>query len=238
MAIYSRRPKLKSSRTRGTKLYKTDDEFLESLLESKEYRTASDAIADLVNEAIRIRRAKDLGRDETMYAVVKKQEQVVHNGTQHLVTKLDEIGHNIQEELGHHSLTITDLAERVAMVERQAARTNTALNRVLEILVVCYGILRHYVLGIFVLRLTKTKFDAYSEGFKKRLDLFRTSIRAGNLLLEGDYEKHAEEFAQGLEDATTIKMPLSNEDQEAAQKLQPPVLTSAPFGVPDSFPKD
>src|SRR5437764_15091462 len=105
MPIYSRRPKLKSSHARGTKLYINDDAYLEALLKNKKYETASDAIADLVNEAIRIRRAKELGRDETMYAVVKKQEEVVHNGTQHLVEKLEAIDRNIQNELGHHNLT-------------------------------------------------------------------------------------------------------------------------------------
>lgn len=111
---------------------------------------------------------------------------------------------------------MNDLSERLSRLERQSMRHNQAVNRLLEISIMCYGILRRYVLGLFVIRLTKTRFEDYAAGFKKRLEIFRNSIRSGNLLLEGDYEKTADEFAQGLDEATTIKWPVSNQDQAAA----------------------
>ncbi len=238
MALYSRRPKLKSTHARGTKLYITDDNYLEALLTSKEYTTASDAIADLVNEAIRIRKAKDLGKDETLYAVTKKQEMVVHEGTKPLVEKLDQLDRNISGELGHFGLTLTDLIERITMLERQAARQSSAVNRLLEITVICYGILRHYVLGIFVTKLTKLDFQTYADGFKKRLEVFRLSVRSGNSLLEGDYENLADEFAHSLVEATSVQMPASNEEQILLQQQDRPVLSTNALHVSEKFPKN
>jgi hypothetical protein len=190
-----------------------------------------------VNEAIRIRRSVESGKDETMYAVVKKQEMVVQQGTKHLAETVSGVGQQVQDSLSRHDITISDFAERLAAVERHTARQSAAINRLLEISIVCYGILRHYVLGLFVVRLTKQTFQQYAEGFSKRLDVFRKSVRSGNLLLEGDYELMAEEFAQGLASATTVVMPGSDEEQARAQRTASPVTTGSALTVPPSFPQ-
>lgn len=238
MAIYTRRPKNISPNSRYTKLFFNDDKYVLDIVKAKSYESPCDAIRDLVNEAIRVRQAKERGKDETLYAVVKKQEMVVHEGTKHLAESVKNIGQQVSESLTQHDLNINELTDRLAILERHVARQNRAVNRLLEISVICYGILRHYVLGLFVVRLTKQSFQSYSEGFSKRLNIFRKSVMAGNLLLEGDYEQIAADFAQGLEAASTVAMPASNEEQSAAQKDAMPLTGGNALTIPQAFPQD
>jgi hypothetical protein len=233
MSIYTRRPKKISGVTTGGKLYEVDTEYLMKRVKAGQFKTVGAALREYVHLGVQLELSTERGKDETMYAVVKKQEQVVLEGTRPLVEKLDEVDANLRA-------AVTALIERMEAVETQTSENTAALkrvsagmNRLLEISVICYGMLRHYVLGVFVVRLSKTSFEKYAEGFKKRLEIFRTSVRSGNLLLVGDYEQAASDFATGLTEATGIPLPQSDLDQAALQQIIPPNL-----GVPFDLPPD
>lgn len=240
MPIFSRKPLKIAGQSTSGKLYQTDHDYLMSRVAAGDFKKIGEALREYVHIGVRVERNTELGKDETMYAVRKKQEMVVHEGTKPLVEKLGHVDDHVREQLDRHGVLINEalasVTERLAMLERQSVRHNQGINRLLEISVVCYGILRHYVLGLFVIRLTKTKFEDYAAGFRKRLSIFLKSVRAGNLLLEDNYEALAEEFAAGISAASSVTMPVTNKDQEAAQREQPPIL-GQPFDVPLEFPQ-
>jgi hypothetical protein len=249
MALATRKPKLISGKNRYARLFQTDDDYIESRVRASSFKDGGEAIRHYVNLAIRIERSTEAGKDETMYAVVKKQETVVLEGTRPLVAKLEEVGELVRTELARQSVAVAGLEqsqnanlnevrERIERLEAEASAHTAAVSRLIEISIICYGILRHYVLGLFAVRLTKTKFEDYCEGFKKRLDVFRANIRTGNLLLEGDYEKQAEEFSRHLSHATGVNLVNSNEEQAAAQKITEPILDRSALTVPDGFPRN
>jgi hypothetical protein len=249
MALATRKPKVTSGKSRYTKLFQTDEDYISSRIKAKQFVDGSEAIRHYVNLAIRVERNTELGKDETMYAVVKKQETVVLEGTRPLVAKVEEVGEIVRSELTKQGAAVArleaaqnanlyELAERIERLEAQSSAHSAAVAKLLEISIICYGILRHYVLGLFVVRLTKTKFEIYREGFKKRLDVFRANLRTGNLLLEGDYEKLAEDFSRNLSQATGVNLVDSNEEQAAAQKITEPILDHSALTVPDGFPQN
>ncbi len=168
MSIFKRKPRIRSGVSRSAKLYQSDDDYIQSAIAAGRYKSISDALCEYVRIGVRVERNTDLGKDETMYAVVKKQEMVVHEGTKHLVEKLSSVDDHIREEMARHNLSFIDLSERLARLERQIAYHTKIATRLLEISIICYGILRHYVLGLFVVRLSKTPFEAYAAGFKKK----------------------------------------------------------------------
>ncbi|MBA2731565.1 MAG: hypothetical protein H0U54_01605 [Acidobacteria bacterium] len=241
MTTDTRRPQVISKAPTQTKLFKTDRDKIAALVEDRMYDTASDAVRELVNEALRHRRTQALGRDKAMYAVAKELEIGVYEGTKPLMEQVAQVDRRIRDDLNHRNETMNetmkDLVERISHLERQSKHHASKVNRLLEISVICYGILRHYVLGLFVIRLTKTKFEDYAAGFKKRLSIFRWSMKSSNFLLDGEYERLAEEFARSLEEATSVTYPQSNWQQAAAQEQEPPVLTDKPFDVPEDFPR-
>jgi hypothetical protein len=232
MSIFSKQPKKISGETTAGKLFEVDTQYLKSRVKANQFKTVGEALRAYVHVGIQVELAKERGKDETMFAVVKKQQEVVLEGTRPLVEKLDEMDE-------HLKYAVADLLARMEAMEAQTSENTSALkrltggvNRLLEISVICYGLLRHYVLGVFVVRLSKTSFEKYAEGFRRRLEIFRTNMRAGNLLLEGDYEAHAEEFARGLTEATSVPMPASDGEQKMLQNLTPPVL-GVPFEISD-----
>jgi Arc/MetJ-type ribon-helix-helix transcriptional regulator len=240
MTINTRPPQVISKAPTQTKLFKTDRDKIAALVEDRMYDTASDAVRELVNEALRHRRTQALGRDKAMYAVAKELEMGVYEGTKPLMEQVAQIDRRIRDDLNRRNETMDetmkDLVKRIRHLEKQSTHHASKVNRLLEISVICYGILRHYVLGLFVIRLTKTKFEDYATGFKKRLEIFRWSMKSSNFLLDGEYERLAEEFARSLEEATSVTYPQSNRQQATAQKREPPVLTDKPFDVPEDFP--
>lgn len=236
MTTDTRRPKLISQLPTQTKLFKTDRDQIAALVRERIYNTASDAVRELVHEALRHRRTQALGRDKAMYAVAKELEMGVYEGTKPLMEQVAQVDRRIRDDLTRHNATMNELGKRLSQLERQSKHHASKVNRLLEISVICYGILRHYVLGLFVIRLTKTKFEDYAAGFKKRLAIFRYSMRSSNFLLDGEYERLAEEFARSLTEATSVIYPQSNADQEAAQEKEAPILTT-PFSVPEDSPR-
>lgn len=205
MSIYSKRPKLLHDVPVQTKLFKNDQDYMSALIKSGEFASRPDAVRLLVNEAVRIRIQKDAGKDETNFAIVKKHQMVVSEGTKPLVAKLDEVDKNMRVALAQSAATtvnlenvINKLNAEMQLVKAEVQNQQRGINRLLEISVICYGILRHYVLGIFVTKLTKVKFSDYVAGFSDRVGKMRLNLRAGNVLLEGDYEALADEFARRL----------------------------------------
>jgi hypothetical protein len=217
MAIFKRQPKKKSGESRYTRLYQVDDDYIISRINDKQFESFGEALCYYVNVGLRVEKQKEIGKDETMYAVVKKQEMVVLEGTRPLVESIETFGRTIEDLQSTQEQQTNDLLKRLERLEEHAVRQRTATSRLLEVTIICYGILRHYVLGLFVVRLTKTPFQSYANGFIKRLELIKLSIRSGNLLLEGEYENLAEEFARGLADATGVQIPQSNDEQSTAQ---------------------
>lgn len=238
MSIFKRRPKEISGDNRSVKLFQTDDDYIQSRVKAGGYKNTATAIRMYVNLGVRVERQTELGKDETMYAVVKKQETVVLEGTRPLVAAVQLLNGDVRATMGRQDETILALAQQLERLTAQVERQSLVLNRLLEISVICYGILRHYVLGLFVVRLTKTPFATYAAGFAKRLDIFRKSVRASNLLLEGDYEQAAEEFARALAEATSVKMPANNGEQLAQQTVVAPVLDNRALNVPTNFPAE
>ncbi len=237
MSIFKRKPKLRSGIVRSAKLYQSDDDYIQSAITAGRYKTMSDALIEYVHIGVRVERNTDLGKDETMYAVVKKQEMVVHEGTKYLAETIVAVDQHVREEMAQNKALLAGLSERLAQVERQTAQHTNIANRLLEISIICYGILRHYVLGLFVVRLTKTPFENYAAGFGKRLNIFKANIRAGNILLEGEYERAAEEFSLGLTEATGVTVPKTNAEQVATQATQTSIVKN-PFDVPKGFPAE
>lgn len=230
MTLYNRRPKKKSGETTGGKLYEVDTEYIKKRVKAGQFKTVGEALREYVHIGIQVELSTERGKDETMYAVVKKQEQVVLEGTRPLVEKLDAVDLHMREEIERLVARLEAVEAQNSEVAAALKRLTGGINRLLEISVICYGMLRHYVLGVFVVRLSKTPFEKYAEGFRRRLEIFRASTRGGNLLLEGDYEEMAEKFARGLTEATKVPMPASDQEQNELQKATQPVL-----GVPFDF---
>lgn len=230
MSIFAKQPKKISGETSAGKLFEVDTQYLKSRVRAKQFKTLSDALRAYVHIGIQVELNKERGKDETMFAVAKKQQEVVLEGTRPLVEKLEEVDETVK-------YAVAELTARLAALESQTSENTATLkrlfvgvNRLLEITVICYGMLRHYVLGVFVVRLSKTPFEKYADGFRRRLDIFRTAVRGGNLLLEGNYEEQAEIFARGLTEATNVQMPASDDEQIALQKATPPIL-GVPFTI-------
>jgi DNA repair exonuclease SbcCD ATPase subunit len=186
---------------------------------------------------VRVEKNTESGKDEMLYAVAKKQETVVREGIKPLVEKVELFDDTIRRQGEHFIELREDVTARLKRLEEQTGRQTAAVSKLLELTTICYGILRHYVIGLFVVRLTKTAFHTYAAGFSKRLELFKLSLRSGNILLDGDYEQRAEEFARGLADATGVRMPVSDVEQAADQRVQTPVTEVSVFDIPQGFPK-
>jgi hypothetical protein len=238
MSVFSRKPKVVSGDSRYSKLYQVDDDYLTSRIGAGEFKNFGEAMRHYVMLGVRVEKQTEAGKDETLFAVVKKQQDVVREGMKPLVASVEHFGEQMQRHGEDISGLREDVLARLLRLEEQAERQASATSRLLEITVICYGILRHYVLGLFVVRLTKTTFSQYAEGFISRLEIFRASLRSGNLLLEGDYEKKADEFARSLAEATGVAMPTSDAEQSAAHRAEAPVRGAGALDVPATFPSN
>lgn len=252
-----------------------DDEYICRRLEAKDFASFSDAMRFYINIGTQLEREKEAGKDETMFAVRKAQGRVVKKSltqTQLDLTKriddfdekvstffADFVGKNKAHESDQNFAEIRDALNRttdeleavkkhLADLKMQAEIHAIDIRRLLEICVICYGTLRHYVLGILSVRLTKQKYSGYEAGFRKRVRLWAQAAREGNELLDADYEKidgysvrddspsplekHADDFAHGLSDVTLNPIPQDDAQQAAFQLKEPPTTSSDVLEIP------
>lgn len=91
---------------------------------------------------------------------------VVSEGTRPLVAKLDEVQKNVREAFAQNESKSANLENviykmnaELQLLKNEVQNQQGGINRLLEISIICYGTLRHYVSGIFITKLTKVKFS-------------------------------------------------------------------------------
>ena len=205
-----RRPRKTSSKPRMSKLYSVDDAYMMERVEAGEYKTISDAIREFAHIGCKRERGSKIdAKDST--AIAAQQQTAITENINRLVERmetldrtLNDFGTDMRGSLDHTSEQTTRLETRLAELEKHASTNGINIRRLLEITVVIYGMIRHYVLGVFVVGRSKLSFAQYEQEFLKRIRLWSKSARENNVILDAPYEEIGR-YAMPDEGATELE---------------------------------
>ncbi|MEJ7575912.1 MAG: hypothetical protein WKF74_02785 [Pyrinomonadaceae bacterium] len=173
-----------------TRLLEADQVFYSKLCR-KENKTSARMLRDLVHEALQVRRSKELGRDETMWAVVAKQIEVVTQGTRPFAEQIKEMRERLDRHIQLSSEYSVLINEQLSDIIEANKHTSKGLNLSVRNIAIIRALLRYYVFEYHLMNVqSKNKTitpEQVKDRYRKLVERLRT-VHNNTIFREESFE--------------------------------------------------
>ncbi len=160
-----------------TRLYEEDEAFFVQLCrEAGESRAI--VLRDLAHQALQIKRSQNLGKDETMWAVVAKQRWVVEKGTEPLVEQVKELREKLDKHIQLSSEYSVLINEQLSDIIEANKHTSKGLNLSVRNIAIIRALLRYYVFEYHLMNVQSKNKTITAEQVKDRFRKLEERLRS------------------------------------------------------------